>query len=540
MLAQLDWVMASVHTSFDEDPTERVLHAMESPHVDCIGHLTSRRIASATRPRSRSRRWSRPRSRPAPSWRSTRSRTGSTSATRTLGWPARPGCARRLERRALDEGAPLRRSRRRAGAARLADEGADPQHAAVAGDPEAAQVSFREDGAAAVDWVASYLERVRDFPVLAQVEPGELRSRLPAAPPERAEPFANVLRDLDDVLLPAVTHWQSPRFFAYFANTGSEPGVLAELLAAGLNQVGILWRTSPALQELEEVTLDWLAQLLGLPEGLHGHIEDTASTGTMVGARRGAAGEARRARRRHARSMRTRRSRRRAGCSSSSCGRRRSTTRSGCAPDALDLDGRVRGRRHDRDDLDELGRSRAGDRGRARGGGRLAACRRGLCRLGGGLPGAARVVRRLGAGRLGRRQPAQVAADADGLLDLLDATARRLARRLQPRAGVPARQRGGGEPLRVQPGARAPLPGAQALGGAALLRPRGAAGADPRGDPPGRALRGLGARGAGLGAVARRGRSRSSASAATARTRRTRRCSSASTRRARSSSRTRG
>jgi aromatic-L-amino-acid decarboxylase len=143
-------------------------------------------------------------------------------------------------------------------------------------------VSFREDGAAAVEWVASYLERVRELPVLAQVEPGELRARLPASPPERPEPFANVLRDLDDVLLPGMTHWQSPRFFAYFANTGSEPGILAELLCAGLNQVGILWRTSPALQELEELTLDWLAQLLGLPDGLHGHIEDTASTATMV------------------------------------------------------------------------------------------------------------------------------------------------------------------------------------------------------------------------------------------------------------------
>jgi aromatic-L-amino-acid decarboxylase len=90
-----------------------------------------------------------------------------------------------------------------------------------------------------------------------------------------------VLHDLDAVLLPGITNWQSPRFFAYFATTGSEPGILAELLIAGLNQVGILWRTSPALQELEEVTLDWLAQLLGLPSGLHGHIEDTASTGTL-------------------------------------------------------------------------------------------------------------------------------------------------------------------------------------------------------------------------------------------------------------------
>ena len=143
-------------------------------------------------------------------------------------------------------------------------------------------MTFREDGAAALEWVASYLERVGELPVLAQVEPGEIRARLPVSPPEQSEPFASVLRDLDDVLLPGLTHWQSPRFFAYFVSTASEPGILAELLIAGLNQVGILWRTSPALQELEEVTLDWLAQLLGLPPGLHGHIEDTASTATMT------------------------------------------------------------------------------------------------------------------------------------------------------------------------------------------------------------------------------------------------------------------
>ena len=141
--------------------------------------------------------------------------------------------------------------------------------------------SFRDDGALALEWVASYLERLRDFPVLAQVEPGDIRARLPVSPPETAEPFEAVLRDLEEVLLPGVTHWQSPRFFAYFATTASEPGVLAELLIAGLNQVGVLWRTSPALQELEEVTLDWLAQLLGLPPGFHGHLEDTASTGTL-------------------------------------------------------------------------------------------------------------------------------------------------------------------------------------------------------------------------------------------------------------------
>jgi len=143
-------------------------------------------------------------------------------------------------------------------------------------------VTFRDDGAAALEWVADYLESVGERPVLAQVEPGEIRARLPASPPDAAEPFRHVLRDLDEILLPGITHWQSPRFFAYFATTGSAPGILAELLIAGLNQVGILWRTSPALQELEELTLDWLAQLLGLPEGLHGHLEDTASTGTMT------------------------------------------------------------------------------------------------------------------------------------------------------------------------------------------------------------------------------------------------------------------
>jgi aromatic-L-amino-acid/L-tryptophan decarboxylase len=144
------------------------------------------------------------------------------------------------------------------------------------------RVTFREDGAAAVDWVADYLERVGELPVLSRVQPGEIRAALPGAPPDDPEPFDAVLADLDRVLLPGLTHWQSPRYFAYFATTGSEPGILAELLAAGLNQVGILWRTSPALQELEEVTLDWLRQLLGLPEEHVGHIEDTASTATLT------------------------------------------------------------------------------------------------------------------------------------------------------------------------------------------------------------------------------------------------------------------
>ena len=141
---------------------------------------------------------------------------------------------------------------------------------------------LRDDGRAALDWVADYLEGIRELPVLAQVEPGEIRSALPASPPERAEPFENVLRDLDDVLLRGFTHWNHPRFFGYFAISGSEPGILAELLIAGLNVNAMLWSTSPAATEVEELVLDWLRQLLGLPEGLHGHIEDTASTATIA------------------------------------------------------------------------------------------------------------------------------------------------------------------------------------------------------------------------------------------------------------------
>jgi aromatic-L-amino-acid/L-tryptophan decarboxylase len=141
---------------------------------------------------------------------------------------------------------------------------------------------FREDGRAAVDWVARYLEGVHELPVLAQVEPGEIRSQLPASPPDEPESFQAVLRDLDEILLRGITHWNHPRFFAYFAISGSEPGILAELLTAALNVNGMLWRTSPAATELEELAADWVRQLMGLPEGWHGHIEDSASTSTLA------------------------------------------------------------------------------------------------------------------------------------------------------------------------------------------------------------------------------------------------------------------
>jgi aromatic-L-amino-acid/L-tryptophan decarboxylase len=143
-------------------------------------------------------------------------------------------------------------------------------------------VTFREDGYAAVDWAARYLERVGDLPVLAQVSPGELSAKLPTAAPEQGESFDAFLRDVDELIVPALTNWQHPRFFAYFAVTASEPGILAELLSAAMNQVALHWRASPASTELELRVVDWVRQLLGLPDGWHGHIEDTASTSTLA------------------------------------------------------------------------------------------------------------------------------------------------------------------------------------------------------------------------------------------------------------------
>ena len=143
-------------------------------------------------------------------------------------------------------------------------------------------MTFREDLDRAADWVDAYLERVAGLPVAARVEPGAVRGRLPDAPPEQGEPFEALLRDLDEVILPGLTHWNHPRFFAWFANTGSEPGILAELLIAALNVNAMTWLSSPAATELEVTVLDWLAQLLGLPRHWHGHIEDTASTATVA------------------------------------------------------------------------------------------------------------------------------------------------------------------------------------------------------------------------------------------------------------------
>jgi aromatic-L-amino-acid decarboxylase len=154
----------------------------------------------------------------------------------------------------------------------------------VGADPEAEEetVTFRDDLDRAADWVDAYLQRVADLPVTPSVSPGDVRATLPEAPPEQGEAFEAMLRDFDELIVPGLTHWNHPRFFAWFANTGSEPGILAELLIAALNVNAFTWLSSPAATELEVTVMDWLAQLLGLPRGWHGHIEDTASTATIA------------------------------------------------------------------------------------------------------------------------------------------------------------------------------------------------------------------------------------------------------------------
>jgi len=149
------------------------------------------------------------------------------------------------------------------------------------GDMDAA--SFRRHGHEVVDWIADYLEGLGDRPVLSQVRPGDVRAALPASPPAAPEPFTDAMADLDRVLLPGVTHWNHPAFHAYFAITGSGPGILGEALTAALNVNGMLWRTSPSATELEELVLDWLRQLLGLPAVFVGVICDTASMSTLLG-----------------------------------------------------------------------------------------------------------------------------------------------------------------------------------------------------------------------------------------------------------------
>jgi len=145
-------------------------------------------------------------------------------------------------------------------------------------DPE----EFRRVGKQVVDWIADYLKDPSKYPVLSRVKPGDIRKQLPGAPPTSPEPMMTLLGDFERIILPGITHWNHPGFFAYFAISGSAPGILGEMLAAALNVNGMLWRTSPAATELEEVVLDWLRQMLGLPADFKGVITDTASVSSLV------------------------------------------------------------------------------------------------------------------------------------------------------------------------------------------------------------------------------------------------------------------
>ena len=147
---------------------------------------------------------------------------------------------------------------------------------------------FRRCGHALVERIARYMEEIESYPVLSRAEPGSVRARLPRSAPEHGEPFADVLRDVDEIIVPGITHWQSPNFFAYFPANASGPAILGDLLSSGLGVQGMLWATSPACTELETHVLDWLVDLLGLPDGFRstarggGVIQDTASSSTLT------------------------------------------------------------------------------------------------------------------------------------------------------------------------------------------------------------------------------------------------------------------
>ena len=140
---------------------------------------------------------------------------------------------------------------------------------------------FRRHGYAVVDWIADYFERIEEFPVLSQIEPGSLKEALPATAPEKGEDFDAVLEDVDRLILPAVTHWNHPNFHGLFSTSTSSVGVFGEMLTAAFDMKAMLWRTSPASTELEDVVLDWLRQMMSLPDEFEGIIYDTASVSTM-------------------------------------------------------------------------------------------------------------------------------------------------------------------------------------------------------------------------------------------------------------------
>lgn len=166
----------------------------------------------------------------------------------------------------------------------MTDTGKGPDPKKVEGEDSLGDMSpeeFRLHGYRVIDWIADYLGHPERFPVLSKARPGDLKKALPESPPAAGEDMSEVLADLDRFILPGVTHWNHPAFFAYFSVSSSGPGILGEMFSAAFNVNAMLWKTSPSATELEEVTTEWLRQMMGLPEDFSGVIYDTASISTL-------------------------------------------------------------------------------------------------------------------------------------------------------------------------------------------------------------------------------------------------------------------
>lgn len=140
---------------------------------------------------------------------------------------------------------------------------------------------FRKNGHELVDWIADYFENIESYPVLPKVKPGDIKKQLPNTPPEKGEEFSVIMKDVNEIIMPGVTHWNHPNFHAYFASTSSAPGIFADMLSSTFNANGMIWKTCPASTELEGEVLDWLRQMIGLDERFWGIVYDTASISTM-------------------------------------------------------------------------------------------------------------------------------------------------------------------------------------------------------------------------------------------------------------------
>ena len=321
---------------------------------------------------------------------------------------------------------------------------------------------FRRFGYQAIDWVADYLEHADRYPVLPPVKPGELTDALPACGPEQGEPMETILADFEHLIVPAMTQWNHPGFMAYFANSAPPAGILGELLTAALNGNGMLWKTSPAVTELEQVALRWLRQWSGLPEDWFGLIYDTASTSSphALAAAREAADPLSRTRGLHSLALVVYTSEQAhssiekgaiaVGIGQDHVRKIAVDAEFRMRPDALeaaierDLAGRPEAllrERHYRHDLHYERRSGAGDRRHLRTPWPVAPRGRGVCGLGGDSARVPLGLRRLRARRFLRHQSSQVDDDTDGLQHLLYPPSRHSEACVLADPRVPAKRR---------------------------------------------------------------------------------------------------